>query len=77
MSAIAGAVTTRFEGPSGETPTFRLDTPATGIIIPPGWWLDLTDFTHDSCLLAAASAPYDESDYIRDRDTFREYCGRR
>jgi dTDP-4-dehydrorhamnose 3,5-epimerase-like enzyme len=49
-----------------------LDNPATGIIIPPMVWHEMQDFSEDCVLLVLASEHYDESDYIRNYETFIE-----
>src|SRR6185312_16710116 len=54
----------------GDRHDVRLDRPNLGLHVPPMLWLELGDFTKDAVCLALASGPYDESDYIRDRDSF-------
>lgn len=57
----------------GETrETFRLASPDQGLLIGPMVWREMHDFTPDCVLLVLADAPYDESDYIRDFDEFRQ-----
>jgi len=51
--------------------TVMLDDPATGLLLPPMVWHEMTDFSTDCVLLVLAAAPYDEADYIRDYDEFR------
>ncbi|WP_281169470.1 sugar 3,4-ketoisomerase [Pseudomonas cremoricolorata] len=51
---------------------YWLDTPDRGVLIPPGVWHEMHDFSDDCVLLVLASAPYEESDYIRDYSAFRE-----
>lgn len=41
-----------------------------GLLIDSCIWREMYDFTEDAVLLVLASAYYDESDYIRDYDTF-------
>ncbi len=48
----------------------RLDDPARGLLIGAWVWHELTDFAPASAVLAISSAPYDESDYLRDYDGF-------
>jgi hypothetical protein len=55
----------------------RLDSPASGLLIPPMTWREMIDFTPDCVLLVLADAHYDESDYIRDYDGFLEAVGAR
>ena len=46
--------------------SFRLDSPARGVYIPPMVWDRLYDFSSDAVCLVLASTQYAESDYIRD-----------
>ena len=53
--------------------SFLLDKPWKGLLIPPGLWRDLENFSHDAVLLCLASEKYEEKDYIRDYNEFLEY----
>lgn len=48
----------------------RVESPAEGIYVPPMIWTDLHNFTADAVILCLASMPYDEADYIRDKQVF-------
>lgn len=50
--------------------TFALEDPRVGIYLPPMVWHDLGGFSADTVYLAFTSAPYEESDYIRDHDEY-------
>ena len=50
-----------------------LDCPTKGLLIGPGLWRDMHDFSPDCVLMVFADAEYDEADYIRDRDQFIRY----
>lgn len=50
----------------------RLDTPARGLYLGGIIWREMTDFSPGSVLMVLASDHYDESDYIRDYDEFRQ-----
>lgn len=50
--------------------TVRLDSPEKGVLVGPGVWHYMKNFTADCVLLVFADAHYDESDYIRDYDAF-------
>lgn len=50
--------------------TIPLTDPYTGILLHKMIWREMHDFSPDCVLLVLASKPYDESDYIRDYDTF-------
>jgi dTDP-4-dehydrorhamnose 3,5-epimerase-like enzyme len=47
-----------------------LDSSCKGLLIGPGLWREMHDFSPDCVLMVFASAEYDEADYIRDRDQF-------
>ena len=48
----------------------QLDRPWKGLLIPPMIWAAEVDFAPGTVCLVLASAAYDESDYIRDRQDF-------
>ena len=52
---------------------FTLNRPYQGLLIVPGIWRDLDDFSSGAVLLCLASEHYDASDYIRDYDEFLNY----
>jgi dTDP-4-dehydrorhamnose 3,5-epimerase-like enzyme len=47
-----------------------IDSSAKGLLIGPGLWREMHDFSPDCVLMVFADAEYDESDYIRDREQF-------
>ena len=47
-----------------------LDSSTKGLLIGPGLWREMHDFSPDCVLMVFADAEYDEADYIRDRDQF-------
>jgi len=49
----------------------RLDSPSTVLPIEPLVWHEMFDFSPDCVLLVMADAPYQEADYIRDYEAFR------
>ena len=53
--------------------TYNLNRSYYGLLIVPGIWRDLDDFSSGAVLLCLASEHYDASDYIRDYDEFLEY----
>lgn len=55
--------------------TFHLDRPWKGLLIPPGLWRDLENFSGGAVLLCLASEHYIAEDYIRDYDEFLKYKG--
>ena len=44
-----------------------------GLHVPPGIWADLVNFSSGAVSVVLASLPFDEADYLRDRDAFLEY----
>ena len=49
-----------------------LNKPNTGLLICPGIWRELENFSSAAVCLVLASFPFDESDYIRDINQFIE-----
>jgi len=56
--------------------TFLLNRPYQGLLVVPGIWRTLEDFSSGAICMVLASHEYDESDYIRDYDEFIEYKNR-
>lgn len=48
-----------------------------GVLIPPGVWISMQNFTSGTVLLAVNSEYYDEADYIRDYSEFQNYVNER
>ena len=53
--------------------SYILNRPYQGLLIKPGIWRELDDFSSGSVCLVLASEKYDEADYIRTYDEFVEY----
>ena len=53
--------------------TFTLNRPYQGLLIVPGIWRDLNNFSAGSVCLVLASEKYDENDYIRDYESFLKW----
>lgn len=53
--------------------TFTLNRPYQGLLVVPGIWRDLNNFSAGSVCLVLASEKYNESDYIRDYNDFIIY----
>lgn len=51
----------------------RLNRPDYGLLIIPGIWRELFEFSSGSVCLVLASTKYDEADYIRDYSEFKKY----
>lgn len=50
--------------------TFKLNRPYQGLLVVPGIWRELDDFSSGSVCLVLASMKYEENDYIRDYNEF-------
>lgn len=50
--------------------TVHLDSPARGLYIKHNIWREFTNFSPDCTIVVLASEKYDETDYIRDYQTF-------
>jgi dTDP-4-dehydrorhamnose 3,5-epimerase-like enzyme len=53
--------------------TVTLNKPNKGLLIVPGIWRELENFSSGAVCLVLASAVYDQSDYIRDYQDFKAY----
>jgi len=53
--------------------TFFLNNPNQGLLIVPGIWRELSDFSSGSVCLVLASHQYEATDYIRDFNEFIQY----
>lgn len=71
LIAMAGAVSVRLETANNDE-WYTLDSRNRSLLVPALSWITYKPLTPDAVLLALASEPYDESDYIRDYATFRE-----
>lgn len=69
LHCVSGACTVTLDDGTDKK-TIRLSAGPEGIRIGQLVWHTLTDFIPGSVLLVIASEPYDESDYIRDYETF-------
>ena len=53
--------------------TFTINRPYRGLLIVPGVWRELDNFSSGSVCLVLASTAYSADDYIRDYNEFKEY----
>jgi dTDP-4-dehydrorhamnose 3,5-epimerase-like enzyme len=53
--------------------TVNLSRPYMGLHVRPGMWRDLSNFSSGSICLVLASELYDQNDYIRDYQEFRQW----
>lgn len=68
--AVSGVIDFELEDTAGEVLRFTLDEPSVGLFIPEGYWRTIR-FSHSAVLLCMASQEYDEADYIRDLQEFK------
>lgn len=54
--------------------TFTLNRPYQGLYVTPGMWRNIDNFSSGSVCLVLASMQYSEIDYIRDYNSFINYC---
>lgn len=54
-----------------ESKTFSLNRSYYGLYVPKGLWREMNNFSTNSLALVLASSPYDETDYIRDYNQFK------
>lgn len=53
--------------------TFFLNRPYQGLLVKPGMWRDIEDFSSGAVCMVLASEVYDENDYIRNYNEFLTY----
>lgn len=68
---ISGKLKISLENISGLKTSYLLDKPDKALYIPSGYWRDIS-FDNNSILLCIASEKYDESDYVRNYEQFKE-----
>ena len=56
-----------------ETKVIQKKKPYEGLYVSNAMWREMYDFSKDAVLMVLASELYDESDYIRNYDEFKEY----
>ena len=72
--AASGAFTVELDDGT-EKKAFTLNRPYQGLLVKPGIWRTLTDFSSGSICMVLASEKYDEKDYIREYGEFLLYRG--
>lgn len=70
--AVSGTIEFNTLDLEGNKDTFILDSPSKGLYIPKLIWRDIK-FSHSAVLLCLASEIYDEADYFRDFEEFKNY----
>lgn len=70
--AVSGAFTVTLDD-SEHKSSFLLNHPYQGLLVETGVWRTLEDFSSGAVCLVLAELPFDEEDYIRDYDEYRNY----
>lgn len=70
MVAVAGSFDVVLDN-GAEQRRYTLNRPYRGLIIPPGYWRTMDNFSAGSVCMVLTNIVYDEADYIRDYDEFR------
>jgi dTDP-4-dehydrorhamnose 3,5-epimerase-like enzyme len=73
LVAVNGKIWIKIEENNGRKSEFTLETPSSGLFIPPNCWRSI-QFSHSAVLMCLASQEYQESDYIRTYEGFLESC---
>lgn len=68
--AVSGIIDFELEDKKGNKYQFTLNSPDKGLYIPKGYWRDIR-FSHNAVLLCLASEKYNEKDYIRSYNEFK------
>ncbi|MEM7367605.1 MAG: FdtA/QdtA family cupin domain-containing protein [Bacteroidota bacterium] len=71
LVAVSGRIIVNTEMQSGDIETFVLERPDQGVYLPPYSWHTM-QYSHTAVQLVLASTVYDETDYIRDYETFKK-----
>ena len=74
LVAVSGSFTVTLDN-GHERQTYLLNHPWQGLIIEPGTWRTLDDFSTGAVCMVLASELYEEEDYIRDYDEFLKIYG--
>jgi hypothetical protein len=69
--AVTGIITFQLEDSNGGNHTIELNKPQVGLYLPPFTWREIK-FSHNAVLLCLASEVYDEEDYIRNYQDYKE-----
>ena len=70
--AVSGSFTVTLDDGNVKR-AFTLNRPYQGLLVKPGIWRELDDFSSGSVCLVLASEKYDEGDYIRTYEEFLKY----
>lgn len=71
LISLGGSVKIRTKNPFEEE-IYCLSDPSTALYIGPYIWREMYDFDENTTLLVLASKEYDENDYLKDYDEYKE-----
>jgi dTDP-4-dehydrorhamnose 3,5-epimerase-like enzyme len=74
LIAVSGSLTVTVDS-GREKQSFTLNSQGEGLLLPPGFWRELENFSSDAVCLVLASEHYMESDYIRRYEDFLAWKG--
>ncbi|MGV9003549.1 sugar 3,4-ketoisomerase [Flavobacterium sp.] len=72
MIALSGSFTVTLDDGNLKR-SFMLNQPYQGLLIPPGLWRDLDNFSSGSICMVLASEVYSEDDYFRNYENFKDW----
>ncbi len=72
LVATSGSFSVTLTDGTGAEKTVMLNRPNVGLLIVPGIWRTLQDFSSGAVCLVMASEPYDEDEYVRSHEEFIE-----
>ncbi len=75
LIAVSGSFVVVTEDADGKVTEILLNKPDKGLVIQRMTWRELKDFSSGAMCLVLASAEFDESDYIREKDEFASAAG--
>ena len=68
--ALSGSFDVILKDENGNERSITLNNPSKGLLITPGVWRELENFSSGAICLVIASNEYEEEDYIRDFDAY-------
>ena len=74
LVALSGSFDVRLKDGANEK-IVTLNKPNKGLLIVPGIWRELENFSSGAVCLVLASEQFEEADYIRNYETFKSYKG--
>ena len=72
LVAINGSVEVTLENLEGRQ-TYHLNSRTEGLLIPPGTWNELSNFSDDAILMVFSSQPYRPETYLNTYEEFQEF----